>query len=225
MKKVFFINLLVIMICFRFFSLDCRYIVIYSDRSRNGFLLNLFLGEDLTDQICIVTNLGRRSDPFVEEFIISITDHMTPLKRDKYEYLLRVLLFSVFHPDFDEDELRARILVNKKGVEYLVRQLHVFQDPMLKCQILWMIPHLHDPAFFSVCMTEGDHLLSILKQTSGMPGCLINQEIICLLEIVEQIGNKDYLPLCQSFIQFSRNKQVIEESRQLSKVLLQRNQE
>ncbi|MBN2533808.1 MAG: hypothetical protein JXB88_13010 [Spirochaetales bacterium] len=196
-----------------------------SDRSDDPFLLKLLFSQDLTDQICIVKYLGQRADPYVEEYIFGIMSYMDQYKKNRYEYLLRVLLFSVFHPDFEQDELAARILINKKAIEYLVSRIHVFHDPLLKCQIMWMILHIHDLSSFAFCMTEGNYLLSILKQTNGMPDIRINEEIICLLDTIKQIGNDDYLFLCQSFVKLSRNKLVVDTARETITILLQRETE
>lgn len=204
------------------YSLDCRQLILNSDRSSDAFFLKILLSQDLTDQICILKNLGQRPDPYVEEYIFGIMSRMESRKKDRYEYLLRILLFSVFNPDFDEDELAARIVINKKGIEYLITQMHIFHDPMLKCQIIWIIPYVHDLSSFAFCMTEGEYLLSILKQTKGMPDSIINEEIICLLETIQQIGNHDYLFLCESFIELSRNKKVVDAARGTIKILLLR---
>lgn len=222
MKKLFLVCFILCLFLEPVNSLDCRQIIINSDRSDDPFFLKILFSLDLTDQICIVTYLGQRRDPYVEEYIFGIMSRMVPLKRDRYEYLLRVLLFSVFHPGFEEDELAARIFINKKGIECLISQLHIFHDPLLKCQILWMIPVVHDVSFFAYCMTEGEYLLTKVKQAKGMPDVMVNEEIICLLETIQQIGDRDYLFLCQSFIESSRNKRVVNAARETMKILLMR---
>lgn len=225
MKILFLTCFLLCIVLYIPWSLDYKGIVLNSDSSKNQYLLTLFLSEDLTDQLCILTYLGRRADPYIEEFIFEIMDHIVHPNKDKYEYLLRVLLFSVFHPGFEEDELAARILINKKGIDHLVYQLHVFKDPLLKCQIMWTIPFLHDVSSFGFIMTEGNHLLSVVKKSQGMPGIKVNSEIICLLDTIQQIGDTDYLFLCNSFIKFSRNKEVVDKSRATIKILLLRESE
>jgi hypothetical protein len=225
MKKLFFAWIFICLFITPAGALDCSQIVINSDRTNDPFLLHILFSRNLTDQVCILKYLGQRNDPYVEEYIFGIMSHMDPVKKDRYEYLLRVLLFSVFHPDFDENELATRVLLNKRGIDFLISQIHTFYDPVLKCQIIWIIPYVHDQSSFSFCMTEGESLLSLLKKTKGMPDAVVNEEIICLLDTIQQIGNHDYLFLCQSFIELSRNKRVVDAARHTITVVVSHKKE
>jgi hypothetical protein len=225
MNRIFFVCIIISLSLTPAGALDCSQIVITSDRSYDPFLLWILFSLDLTDQVCILKHLGQRPDPYVEDYISGLLSRMTPSKKERYEYLLRVLLFSVFHPDLEDDEIAARVLINKRGIKDLISKIQSFSDPVLKCQIMWIIPSVHDLASFSFCMTEGNYLISILQETMGTPDPLINEEIICLLKTVQQIGNTDYLFLCESFVELSRNKGVVDIARQTLRILLSREKE
>ncbi|MBN2444489.1 MAG: hypothetical protein JXJ04_24220 [Spirochaetales bacterium] len=203
-------------------SMDCNEIEIILNSSMNEFLLKILYQGDLTEQICIVSQLGRRSDPYIDDFIVGIMEHMTIRDKARYEYLLRVLLDGIFNPDYSEDELAARVTINQKGIKYLVSSLHSFFDPMLRCRIMVLIPYLHDLTSMSILMTRGKNLSLLLEKTNGMPGIQINNEIICLLEIIRGFGNFDYLYLCQSFIRLSRSKAVVNAARETIKIFISR---
>jgi hypothetical protein len=219
MKKLFMIFSIMICLLSPIQPFDCSNMIKQSNRTRNEYFLKIFLSQDLTDQICIARALGQRADSYIEEFIFGIIGEMNGRDIDRLEYLLRVLLDSVFNTGYDEEELGARVLINFRGITYLISILHTFHDPMLKCQIMKIIPYVHNSAYISSCMTEGEYLVSILKKTGGKPGSQVNGEILCLLDIMRTIGDEDYFFLCQSIIQLSHNRDVVKKAREIMNLL------
>jgi hypothetical protein len=222
MAKYACTGILFLLFLFPLHCIDYTDVIRSTDRSHNDLIIRVITSVTLNERIKIIKALGQRDDPYIEDILYSLINQCAGRKKKENEYLIRVLFHGMFSPLLEEEMLLSRLLANKEVITNMIQHLHVFDDPMLKCQVLWIIPYFHDISLNSAVMSEGNRLLALCKKKNGMPGTLVDEEIIAFLELAAVVGNTDFLDICISFRNQSRTKQVVEKAREVSKLLVKR---
>jgi hypothetical protein len=222
MVKSICIGILFLLFLFPLHCFDYTDVIRATDRSYNSIIIRVITSVSLNERIEVIKALGQRDDPYVEDILYSLINQCAGRKKEEIEYLIRVLLHTMFSPLLDEGILSSRLLANKEVLVDMIRQLHIFDDPMLRCQVFWIIPYFHDMSLNSSVMSEGQRLIELCKKKNGLPGTLVDEEITAFLELTAVIGNTDFLDIVMSFRTHSRTKKIIEKAREVATLLVEK---
>jgi hypothetical protein len=172
-----------------------------SDRRDNALIAATITGSPLRNQIAIITALGARKDFYVSEIIDCLAFTRSPRDVPHMDYLLRLLLSSVFLSGDGAAgdggvaaECRARLLANQASFDKLVMGLASFPDLQLRAEIVRLIPCSGSPQHRGALLAESDMLLEMLAD--GKLTAAQEDYVLTWLLAVERIGDPVFLEPC-----------------------------
>ena len=196
-------------------------VVLISDRSMNQEIILSISLSDYDTSLLIMNALGQREDGYVADIIIYLYSVYRGREQYKIEFLLQTLLKSLFNPEFSEQELRERFLLNQEALDLLIRHLSDLQSPLLKAEIIKTVGLSENTKYYSLLAAEGELLVALLQKNNGWLDPDSVQELIALLNIIAASGENNFSELCNSIIKFSHNRDVVKLARQVVKGLLE----
>ena len=209
------------MLIFPLNSSDMYDVVLISDRSMNQEIILSISLSDYDTSLLIMNALGQREDGYVADIIIYLYSVYRGREQYKIEFLLQTLLKSLFNPEFSEQELRERFLLNQEALDLLIRHLSDLQSPLLKAEIIKTVGLSENTKYYSLLAAEGELLVALLQKNNGWLDPDSVQELIALLNIIAASGENNFSELCNSIIKFSHNRDVVKLARQVVKGLLE----
>jgi hypothetical protein len=193
--------------------------VVYTDRRDNPMIAAAILESPFQDQIAAVKALGLRADFNVSEIIDSLFATRSSRNVDCLEYLLRLLLSSVFpdpesgsYADADaEAELRARLRTNHGSFDNLAASLTSIEDLQLRAEILRLIPYRGDAAQSTYLLAEADVIVEMLAD--GRATSSQQDYILTYLRAVQKLDDGVFLEPCLSIYERSAETPVSQAAR------------
>lgn len=195
-----------------------------SERRDNAIIAGMLRESRLQDQIAIVQALGMRKDFYLSEIIDFLTDTRGPYAVDNQDYLLRVLLSSVFPPPgvIAEEDLRTRLLVNRSAFEKLVMSLGKTADLQLRAEIVRLIPYGGQPRLYGLLLAEADGILTLLAD--GKVTAAQQDYILTYLLALEEIADTVFLETCLGIFERSAQAEISRTARRVIRSLQGRGQ-
>ena len=200
--------------------------IVRTDRHDNPMIAIAILESPFQDQIAAVKALGSRSDFHVSEIIDSLYTTRPPSNAGCLEYLLRLLLSSVFpEPDAgfyaDVDaELRARLRTNRGSFDNLAAGLGSIEDLQLRAEILRLIPYRGDAKQSTYLLAEADVIVEMLSD--GRATVSEQNYILTYLRAVQKIDDAVFLESCLRIYERSAETPVSRAARTVIESLRKR---
>jgi hypothetical protein len=186
--------------------------IILSDRSMNGEIVEMIKSTDYETALSIAEALGTRQDPYLADIIMAIFNTHHGKDSAKYEYLLEVMLHSLFNLKLSDGELKNRYELNKGALNQLITNMPYVESPDLKKELIQIIP--------LILACEMEALISILKKEKGYLEKSQDQELLTLLWAMQRLALPDFIDLCNTVACLSSNKDVVKLARQAAGHLL-----
>jgi hypothetical protein len=202
---------------FSLFGADIADWIAVSDRRDNTVIASILRDSSFTEQIAIVHALGKRKDFYMSEIIDCLSGSRGIPELSRGDYLLRVLLVSVFPPAVQGEELRARLNANKEAFGKLVKDLGGIPDLQLRAEIVRLIPYSGRSSHLGVLMAEADLIVDLLSDRR-----LTSAEqdyILAYLLAVEKVGDAVFLEPCVRIYEQSAQARVSRTSESVIRVL------
>jgi hypothetical protein len=193
-----------------------------SDRRDDGLILEILKDADLQTSVQICQAIGSRSDPYAADILSSLLAGFSKTGEYKTEYLLRVAMSSLFDPSHGDQELRARFEANAAVLEEMVTNIGGFQDPQLMGILVGLLPRLASANRLRALMDVGARIIDHLGKTDGALSAPDRGLAFDYLSAVQEIGNADFLEPCLAIARLSRDRVLVQKSRQVSKLLADR---
>ena len=192
--------------------------ILDSNRSLNMIILDAILAEDEEYTRHMLKTLVKRSDLFMEDIIEGLFyQHSTDGKNNRS---LEVMLESVLAEGEDDEFALHWMTENSCAYEMLVKNLSFFTNPYLKAHILTLLPYFEKPDSKSYLMVAGEQLLKTIEMQSGflLPGQV--NELSAFFEVVIYFKDRDFLEICVSIIERTKQKEVVRHGKKIIKKLL-----
>jgi len=199
---------------------DWHRFVAESDRTANPMIIELLAGSDIADQLDIVSALGKREDPYVEDVIQWICMGFNSRKDFQREYVLRTLLGSLLESSLPHDLLTDRASVNFDELEKLIRGMSEMRDPLLRNELLRIMELL--PVELIPCVSQQfAAVLLKIKAGGGETGPGDRALLLTLLSYAARHPRGEFLQPCLETARSSREKLVVENARTAAKIILE----
>ncbi len=204
------------------YAADWSTFVAASNRADDGLILDILKDADFqtSSEICLA--IGSRSDPYAADILSWLLAGFSRTVEYKTEHLIRLALASLFDPAQGDQQLRGRLDANAAVVSDLVRGIDGFRDPQLRGLIVRLLPRLGEPDRLSALMKVGAGILDHLRQTGGILSPSDTGLALDYLDVVQEIGNADFMEPCLSISRFSRDQAVVQKARQASLLVASR---
>jgi hypothetical protein len=184
--------------------------VAVSDRRDNTVIAAAIIDSLLNEQILAIRALGRRKDFDVSEIMDTLGFTRWPNDSSRSDYLLRLLLSSVFPPlaggdpgagsggsDGDASavmELRMRLLANKDSFDRLAAKIGTMEDLQLRAEIIRLIPYTGSMKQRGYLLAEADAVLEMLAD--GKTTASQTDYILTYLLALKQLDDAIFLEPC-----------------------------
>jgi len=190
------------------FGADIADWIALSDRRDNAVIASIMRDSPFREQIAVVSALGKRKDFYMSEIIDCLSGSRGIPAFSRGDYLLRVLLASVFPaPDaVSALELQTRLLANQECFARLVASLRQIEDLQLRAEIIRLIPYSGQPSYLGALMAEADLILTLL--TDRKVTAAEQDYILAYLAAVEKVGDAVFLEPCVRIYEISAQARI-----------------
>lgn len=192
--------------------------ILDSNRSLNMIILDAILAEDEENARHMLKTLVKRPDLFMEDIIEGLFyQHSTDGKNNR---CLEVMLESVLEEGKDDEYALLWMTENSCAYGLLVKNLSFFTNPYLKAHILTLLPYSEKPDSKSYLMVAGEQLLRTIERQSGflLPGHIL--ELSAFFEAVIYFKDRDFIEICVSIIEKTKQEEVVSHGRKIIQKLL-----
>jgi hypothetical protein len=184
-----------------------------SDRSQDGFLLQIMNEGDLATAAGICASVGQRADPYAGDIIASIAASHIGREITSSELLLRTLLKGLLDPERAMPPLADRISVNREGLLILYDSISTFRDPQLVSTLVELLPSLPDISPKVRLAAAGRRVLDSLAMGNGMLNAPETALAMSVLAVARQLGGADFLDFCAAIVHLSRDPDLLRAAR------------
>ena len=199
----------------------------HTNRQDNPLLISLIQTNTLDTSLCVLKALANRTDFYVEDILLSLLISSHPDSGYKQEYLLRVILTAVFPSTLSQNQMQQRTLLNNRAIQNLINQLTIFTDPMLRRQILNLVPFVQTPTAITALVNEGNLIISNLHSQQGNVSAPMRSEILSFFDAALLLKNSLRELLCCELLQeqivsiseFAGDREVVDSARRVVKNL------
>jgi hypothetical protein len=199
---------------------DWHRFVAESDRSSNPMIIELLAGSDTADRLDIVSALGERKDPYVEDIIQGICLGFDSRADFQREYLLRTLLGSLLDSSLPSDVLADRAAANRDELERLIRGMDGMHDPLLRNELIQIMELL--PVELIMCVSQQfAAVLGEIKAFRGETGLEDRALLLTLLSYAARHPRVEFLQPCLETARTSRDALVVENARTAAKIIVE----
>jgi hypothetical protein len=191
-----------------------------SDRSMNPEIIETLRTADYETSVSIMRALGGRGDSYVQDIILWLVSTYRGDRQYKYDYLLEVLLASLFTRGSDPSGLNERFAVNRNALHRLITDMPHLDGAGLKTELIRIIPLSGDGRYGAVLAGEASRLIALLQKRDGRLDAAGNQELLALLICMETLGLREYADQCVAIARLSANRDVVSLARKTAAGLL-----
>jgi hypothetical protein len=191
-----------------------------SDRRMNPEIIEALRSADYETALTIMRALGGRKDPYVDDIILRLVSTHRGNRRYKYDYLLEVLLRSLFAPGADPALLRERFDVNRNALNRLITDMPHIGGTGLKTELIRIIPLSGDDRYGAILAGEASRLITLLQKQSGHLDTPETRELLALLTGMETLGLREYADQCVVIARLSADRNVVRTARKIAAGLL-----
>ena len=201
-------------------SLDLSQWISSTDRGSNDVIIQFLSASDFGTSIQAIKALGLRKDSYVEDIIANLISSYSHKNFYEKEYLLRILLDSVFPFELKRSEQTERLKINKEAVNMLAGNLYRFQDFQLKSEILRLLALSNHEEHQTALLAEGKNIVKLLIGQSGQvyPGQA--DLLLSYLEAAKASGNQDFIEPCLSIYELTGDSAVADRAGEVVQYLL-----
>ncbi len=187
-----------------------------SDRADNPVIISLVQEYDLQTALIVLQAVGKREDPYAADILDALAaGHVTKLIYQK-EYLLRVLLESIFDSALPIPTLSSRAEANRESLDSLVRGLNGLTDPQLKSVLVKVIELLDGSEYTPAVAGAFSDSIQQMKDNGGNLSPMRVELLLSLLSYVSRHPSSDFLGMCTMVARLSRDARVVEKARSIS---------
>ena len=201
------------------YPLDWGAFVAASNRGDDGLILGILKDGDFETGVQICDAVGLRKDPYAADILSWLLSGFAKSGQYKTEYLLRRAMKSLFDQSMGDQVLRDRLVANSSVLADMVQGIGGFDDPQLTGTIVRLLPRLDGVDRLPALMNVGTGIINRLRQTDG--NLLLPDMGLALdfLSAVQAIGNTDFMDPCLAIARLSRDQNLVQKARQLSRQL------
>ena len=200
--------------CLQISAFDVAAWVATSSRVQNPIILDLIMtGSSATSQQ-ILEALAQRDDLYCED-IIERVFHQETADRE-------LLLESYLTQITEAGEMRIVMWIDANpGIsDLMIRNMSSFSSPYLKTCILRLIPYARRVDSKSYLMREAVDTLMEIENQGGYVGSGRFRELLELLRIISDFRDPDFLEICLSISESSRQAMIVSKSREVTLKLI-----
>jgi hypothetical protein len=191
----------------------------YSDSGDNPMIVQMLREADLSTALQIASAIGLREDAQIQEIILAAGERSDSRPFWEQELILRALLSSAFPASLEDSELRARLQMNREGLDFLVTGLPFF-TLSLQREIVRLLGFLHPPEYLGALMAEGRRLADLLAlQRGDLNGEQAGLALV-YLHTLERVADADFADIVLLILERSRHPEVAQAARSVSRSLL-----
>ena len=195
-----------------------------SDRRHNSVIIEYIKNGTLESTVTILSALSRRKDNYIENIIENILTMYTTDKNHIMEYLLRVLIFSFFHPLLPPEILSDRVSENKEAILSMLSRQTDFIDPLLRASLLQIFSYMDFHEKNTVLLRNGELIIKnfITKSGRASPAEIFEADIF--IEVTKGIGAPEFAEQYIMISELARNKELVEKARLEARNILKKNE-
>jgi hypothetical protein len=199
---------------------DWHLFVAQSDRSANAMIMELLAESETAVQLDIVSALGERDDPYVEDIIRWIHEGFDSRTVFRREFVLRTLLGSLLDSSLPSDVLAERAAANLDGLERLIREMGEIRDPLLRNELIRIMDLLS--VDLTPCISrQFVAVLCEVKVGGGETGPENRALLLSLLSFAARHPRVEFLQPCLEAARASRESLVVENARAAAKIIVE----
>ncbi len=190
-----------------------------SNRADDSLIISLLQDSDFETSSQICDSVGLRKDPYAADILSWLLAGFSKTGEYKTEYLLRRVMRSLFDQTLGDAVLRDRLDANASVLADMVKGIGGFGDPQLKGTIVLLLPRLGGADSLPVLMDIGKGIIGKLEQTGGNLSLPDTGLALDFLVVVQAIGSPDFLDPCLAIARLSRDQDLVQKARLLSRKL------
>jgi len=153
-------------------------------------------------------SIGKMEDPHISDLIMILWENVPDREKVKREFLLRLLLESVFDGTIDRGVFSARIASNREGLAFLLERFGRINDRLLKTKLVDLIPEIDANMYGSLLEKEGFDILAALKKTGGACSIECETELLAMLDTMSKLTNSEFLDLCIRIAKITKSENI-----------------
>jgi hypothetical protein len=187
-----------------------------SDRADNPVIISLIQEYDLNTVLIVLQAVGEREDPYAADILDAVASgHVTKLTYQR-EYLLRILLESLFNSALPAGTISLRVEANRESLDSLVRAFNGLTDPQLKSVLVKTIELLGGSGYVPVVAGALSDSIQEMENNGGNLSPMRVELLLSLLSYVSRHPSSDFLGICTLVARLSRDARVVERARSIS---------
>ncbi len=190
-----------------------------SGRADNPEIISLVQEYDLQTALIVLQAVGEREDPYAADILDAVAaGHVTKLIYQR-EYLLRILLESLFDSALPVRTLSSRVEANRESLDSLVRGLNGLTDPQLKSVLVKVLELLGGSGYAPVVAGALSDSIQRMEDYGGNLSPMHVELLLSLLSYVSRHPSSDFLGICTVVARLSRDVRVVERARSISSTI------
>jgi hypothetical protein len=190
-----------------------------SSRSDDPVIIELVSKYDLQTALSVLKAVGERDDPYAGDILDAVAAGRGTRPDGQREYLLRILVESLFDAGLSPATLSSRAEANRGSLDTLVRGLNGLEDPQLQSDLVRVMEPLGAGAYASVVADALAESINGMQANAGNLSPMRTELLLSLLSYVSRHPSPDFLELSVSVARLSRDERAVEISRSISRAI------
>ena len=219
MKTFILFSIILFFSIFPLISMDLPSFIQNSDRTSNDIIFEMLLSEETENKLIILKNLPLREDLYIEDILILIINREN--SGFNKEFYLEILFESIFAKSIFKEEIKLWLRINPNGFRNLAISLSNYSNNYLKSYIIKLFSFSDYPDIKSYLMTEAKIVLNKIHQNNGLVSPGLKYEIIEIFNTIMFFDEIDFLEICISILEESRDQLIVELGKKTVSVLLE----